>query len=146
STTANSGIVVGDCNGNAGSASLIYLGQVNTISADTIGIGRQKVNSTILFNPLYANVAPYPTVTFQGFSSNQDSIFDVGTGAGNTGTTTCRGNLNLNGGIVTANADTMNIGRGSAATSGTTPGTSSGQMFFDAGTITVNTMNIGLQP
>jgi autotransporter-associated beta strand protein len=145
-TTGNSGIVIGDCNGNAGSASFIYLGQVNTISADTIGIGRQKVNSTILFNPIYANVAPYPTVTFQGFSSNQVSIFDVGTGAGNTGTTTCRGNLNLNGGIVTANVDTMNIGRGSSATSGTTTGTSSGQMFFDAGTITVNTMNIGLQP
>jgi autotransporter-associated beta strand protein len=145
-TTGNSGIVVGDCNGNAGSASFIYLGQVNTISADTIGIGRQKVTSTILFNPLYANVAPYPTVTFQGFSSNQVSIFDVGDGIGNTGTTSCRGNLNLNGGIVNATVDTMNIGRASSGVSGTSSGTSSGQMFFDAGTITVNTMNIGLQP
>jgi autotransporter-associated beta strand protein len=142
-TTGNSGIVVGDCNGNAGSASLIYLGQVNTISADTIGIGRQKVNSTILFNPLYANVAPYPAVTFQGFSSSQVSIFDVGDGVGNTGTTSCRGNLNLNGGLVTANVDTMNIGR--ASSGGTGGSTSSGQMFFDAGTITVNTMNLGLQ-
>lgn len=142
-TTGNSGIVVGDCNGNAGSASFIYLGQVNTISADTIGIGRQKTTSSILFNPLYANVAPYPTVTFQGFSSNQVSIFDVGDGVGNTGTTSCRGNLILNGGVVTANVDTMNIGR--ASSGGTGGSTSSGQMSFDAGTITVNTMNLGLQ-
>ena len=142
-TTGNSGIVVGDCNGNAGSASLIYLGLVNSISTDTIGIGRQKVNSTILFNPLYATVAPYPTVTFQGFSSSLVSTFDVGDGVGNTGTTSCRGNLNLNGGIVTANVDTMNIGR--ASSGGTGGSTSSGQMSFDAGTVTANTMNIGLQ-
>jgi len=36
STTANAGLVVADCNQNNGSASFIYLGQVNTISADTI--------------------------------------------------------------------------------------------------------------
>jgi autotransporter-associated beta strand protein len=142
-TTGNSGIVVGDCNGNAGSASFIYLGQVNTISADTIGIGRQKTTSTILFNPVYANVAPYPIVTFQGFSSNQVSIFDIGDGVGNTGTTSCRGNLILNGGIVTGNVDTMNIGR--ASSGGTGGSTSTGQMLFDAGTVTVNTINLGLQ-
>jgi hypothetical protein len=49
----------------------------------------------------------------------------------------------LNGGIVTANVDTMNIGR--ASSGGTGGSTSTGQMFFDAGTITVNTMNLGLQ-
>lgn len=144
-TTGNSGIVVGDCNGNAGSASLIYLGQVNTISADTIGIARQKPTGTMLFNPIYANIAPYPTVTFQGYSSSLVSIFDVGDGIGNTGTTSCRGLLNLDGGIVTANVDTMNIGRGSGG--GTTSGgVSGGTLQFDAGTITVNTLNLGWQP
>jgi fibronectin-binding autotransporter adhesin len=145
-TTGNAGIVVGDCNGNAGSRSFLYLGQVNTISADTIGVARQKTQADILFNPLYANVAPYPTVIFQGFSSNLVSVFEVGDGVGNTATTTTRGLLNLNGGIVTANVDTMIIGRASSTGNATATGNGGGTLQFDAGTITVNTMNLGLQP
>jgi autotransporter-associated beta strand protein len=142
-TTGNSGIVVADCNQNAGSASYLYLGQVNTISADTIGIGRQKAPGHLLFNPIYANVAPYPSLTLQGFSSGQVSIFDISDGAGNTGTTTMTADVNLSGGRVTATVDTMNIGR---ASSGGTSGTATGSLEFDAGTITVNNANVGLQP
>src|ERR1019366_1168173 len=57
-TTANSGLVVADCNQNNGSPSFIYLGHANAIAADTISIGRQKANGNLLFNPLYANIAP----------------------------------------------------------------------------------------
>ena len=143
-TTGNSGIVVGDANQNAGPTSTIYLGQVNIISADSIGIARQKSIADILFNPIYINVAPFPSVTFKGFSSALVSNFDVGDGVGNTGTTAGDGDLNLLGGFVTAAVGTMNIGSGSSGTSGT--GTTSGSMEFDAGTITANTVNIGFQP
>jgi autotransporter-associated beta strand protein len=144
STTGNSGIVLGDCNQNQGPTSLIYLGQVNTISADTIGIARQKSSGTVQFNSIYANVAPYPSVTFKGFSSALVSNFDIGDGIGNTGTTAGTGDLNLAGGFVTATVDTMNIGRASGGASGS--GTTTGSLEFDAGTITANTVNVGLQP
>jgi len=146
STTANSAIVVGDCNQNPGSTSYLYLGQVNTISADTFGIARQKTSANLQFNPIYANVAPYPTVTFKGFSSSLVSIFDIGDGLGNSGTTTGTGDLNLNGGQVTAVIDTLNIGRSANANSTTTIlGTTTGTLEFDDGTITVNTANLGLE-
>jgi hypothetical protein len=142
--TGNASIVVSDCNGNAGSPSYLYLGQANAISANVIGIGRQKASGHLLFNAIYANLAPYPSVTFQGVGSSQVSIFDVGDGVGNTGTTTLSADANLTGGWVTATIDSMNIGRGSAGASGS--GTTTGALEFDAGTITVNTLNIGIQP
>jgi autotransporter-associated beta strand protein len=145
-TTANAGIVVADCNQNAGSASTVYLGQVNTISADTIAIARQKANGNMRFNPIYLNTAPYPTVTFQGFSSSRVSIFDVGDGVGNTGTTSLNATNDLAGGIVTALVDTMDIGRASGPTSGTSGGTILGALTFEAGSINANNVNLGLQP
>jgi hypothetical protein len=144
STTGASSIIVGDCNQNAGPTSYIYLGQANTISADTIGIARQKASATVQFNPIYVNLAPYPSVTFRGYSSGLVSNFDVGDGIGNTGTTSGTGDLNLTGGFVTAAVDTLNVGRASGGTSGV--GTTTGTLEFDAGTITANTVNIGIQP
>ena len=144
STTGNSGIVLGDCNQNPGPTSLLYLGQVNTISADTIGIARQKSSGTVQFNPIYANVAPYPTVTIKGFVSSVVSFLDVGDGLGNSGTTSGIGDLNLAGGVVTATVDTLNVGRASNASSGS--GNTTGTLEFDAGTITANTVNDGIQP
>lgn len=142
-TTGNAGIVVADCNGNAGSPSFLWLGQANTISADTIVIGRQKATGHLQFNPIYVETAPYPSVTLQGFSSSQVSVLDIGDGVGNTGTTSLRGDANFNGGFVHANIDTLNIGR---ASSGGTSGTTIGTMEFDAGTVSVNNLTIGLQP
>jgi autotransporter-associated beta strand protein len=142
-TTANAGIVVGDCNGNAGSPSFLYLGQNNTISTDTLGIGRQKAAGHLLFNPLYVNVAPYPTLTLQGATSSLVSLFDIGDGAGNTGTTTPFGDVNLQGGVVSISVDRINVGR--ASSGGTGANNSTGDLLFDAGTITVNTLNLGFQ-
>lgn len=143
STTGNTAIDLADCNQNAGPISYIYLGQVNVISADTIGIARQKASGNVLFNPIYANIAPYPSITLKGFSSSTVSFLDVGDGIGNSGTTSGTGDLNLTGGLVTASVDVLNVGRASGATSGS--GTTTGTLEFDAGTITANTVNIGLQ-
>lgn len=144
STTGNSGIIVGDCNQNQGQPSFFYLGQANTISADSIGIARQKSSGTMQFNPIYTNAAPYPSVTFKGYTTTLVSNFDVGDGIGNTGTTSGTGDLNLTGGIVTASVDTLNVGRASGGASGS--GTTTGTLEFEAGTITANTVNVGLQP
>jgi autotransporter-associated beta strand protein len=142
-TAANSGIVVGDGSANNGSPSFLWLGQVNTLTLDTLGIGRQKASATLKFNPIYANVAPYPSVTLQGFSANAVNLFEVGNGAGNTGTTTLTADADLTGGFVTALINTLNIGRASSGNSGA--GTTTGSLEFDAGTIVANTANIGFQ-
>lgn len=143
-TTGNAGIAVADCNGNAGSASSIYLGQVNSISADTIGIGRQKASAHLLFNPIHSNTVPYPSVTFSGFSSSRVSDFSVGDGVGNTGTTTLSADADFTGGWVNLAADTINLGRASGGATG--GGTTTGALLFDAGTVTANTLNLGAQP
>jgi autotransporter-associated beta strand protein len=144
-TTANAGIVIADCNQNPGSASFLYLGQVNTISADTIGIGRQKAPGNLLFNPTYANVAPYPSINLHGFSSSRVATLTIADGVGNTGNgATPRGDLNLTGGLVTAMVDTLNLGR--ATTGGTAAGAATGSFEFDAGTVNVNTLNVGILP
>jgi hypothetical protein len=72
------------------------------------------------------------------------SDFSVADGAGNTGTTTFTADTDLSGGIVTASVDTMNVGRASSGGTGANPTT--GTFTFDAGTLTANTVNIGLQP
>lgn len=143
STTANGGIVVGDANSNAGSQSQLWLGEVNNITADSIGIGRQKAGATLKFDSIYANVAPYPSVVFQGLNGNPVTAFEVGNGAGNSGTTTFTADADLTGGFVTANIATLNVGRGSTNTSGS--GTITGSLEFDAGSIMAGTVNIGLQ-
>jgi autotransporter-associated beta strand protein len=142
--TGNAAIDVADCNGNAGADSSLYLGLVNTISADTINIGRQKAAGHLAFNPLYANVAPYPTATIQGYTGSQVSFLEIGNGVGNTGTTTFSADANFLGGFVNATVDTLNVGRASGGTTGS--GTTTGILNFDAGTINANTLNIGLQP
>ncbi len=146
-TTANAGIVVADCNGNAGARSFLYLGQVNNIFADSIGIGRQKASATLIFNSIYANVAPYPTLTLRGFSSSRVPILEIGDSAGNTGTTSLTADADLRGGLVDASVDILTVGRASSgAATPTTTGTATGTLEFDAGTINVNTLNIGMLP
>jgi autotransporter-associated beta strand protein len=143
-STGNSAITVGDANSNAGAESSIVLGLANTISADTINIGREKATGHLSFNPIYANIAPYPSVTFQGFSGSRVNLFEIGNGAGNTGGTTLTADATLTGGFVTANINTLNVGRASSGTSGT--GNTTGILNFDAGTINATTVNIGIQP
>jgi autotransporter-associated beta strand protein len=144
STTGVAGIDVGDCNQNQGPTNYVYLGLYNNFRANYIVIARQKDSSTMMFNTNYANHAPYPTVIFQGRGTSLVSNFDVGDGAGNTGTTAGTGDLNLLGGFVTATVDVMNIGRASGGASGA--GTTTGTLEFEAGSITANTANVGLQP
>src|SRR5262249_39791284 len=79
--TGNVAVDIADCNGNAGAPSTVYLGLVNTISVDSFGIGRQKASGHFQFNPLYANVAPYPTLTLQGYSSGNVSVLEIANGA-----------------------------------------------------------------
>jgi autotransporter-associated beta strand protein len=143
-TTVNAGIVVGDCVNNPGLQCFFYLGQVNTISADSIAIGRQKTSATFQFNSIYANIAPYPSVTFRGYSGAAVGLFEVGGGANNGGTTALTADVNLTGGIVNAAVNILNVGI--AASAGTPTAATIGKLELDAGTFSANTAFLGFQP
>jgi len=142
-TLGNAAITVGDCLFNAGLPCYLYLGQLNTLTADTIVVGRQKTSGYLQFNPNLLNGAPYPSVRFQGYSANAVALFEVGGGSDNAGTTTLTADANLAGGWVSATISTLNIGIASTASTGS--GTTTGSLEFDAGTITAGTVNLGLQ-
>jgi autotransporter-associated beta strand protein len=148
STAGTAAFVVGDTSGSNGTNSYLYLGQNNTITADTIFTAREQFNAaTIAFNPYLPNlnspIGP-PTATFKGYSANAVSIFSVGDGAATSGTASCNGTDDFSGGVVNATIGTLNVGRAGSNSSGA--GDCIGVLNFSAGTITAETCYLGYQP
>ncbi|HEX4122238.1 MAG TPA: MBG domain-containing protein [Verrucomicrobiae bacterium] len=148
STAGVAAFVVGDSSSSNGTNIYLYLGQNNTISADTIFTAREKPNpATIAFNPNLPNLnSPIdpPTVTFKGNSANAVSIFSVGDAAANSGTDSCNGTDNFLGGLVNATIATLNVGRAGSNSGGA--GDCIGVLSFSAGTISATTCYLGYQP
>jgi fibronectin-binding autotransporter adhesin len=146
-TAANAeALDVGDCDGNAGNASFLYLGQTNAIYADAIAVGRQKNVATMEFNPNFTNCSAY----FRSASASAVSTFSIGDGCDNSGS-----GENANGtcdftatggsdGYVNALIGTLYVGRAAFATSGS--GTVKGTLTFDNGIFNVGTMFLGNNP
>jgi fibronectin-binding autotransporter adhesin len=138
---------VGDADSNAGNPDYLYLGQENTIYADVVGVGRQKATATMEFNSNFNN----PSAYFRGQDGfSPVSIWSLGDGVANSGTTTCTGTCDFTSGsggsdgYVNALVDTMYVGRGANNSSGS--GTSTGTLSFDDGIFNVNTIYDGYQP
>ncbi|HWI56284.1 MAG TPA: hypothetical protein VNZ22_03605, partial [Bacillota bacterium] len=138
---SNTGIEVGRSGSNNGNGSRLYLGQTNEIYAASLGIGLEKeTGCQMLFNPLFTDPALY----LRGADgSSRMSLWTVGDGESNSGTTSCQGTCDLSGGSVNALVDVMTVGRASSNTSGT--GGSRGTLTFDRGTLDINTLQVGLQ-
>ena len=151
-TAANAeALDVGDCDGNGGNASFLYLGQTNAIYADAIAVGRQKNTATMEFNPNYTALNIIPSVYIRGASASAVGTFSIGDGCVNSGSGenangTCDFTATSGGsdGYVNANIGTLYIGRSALATSGS--GTVSGTLNFDNGIFNVGTMFVGLNP
>lgn len=141
-TSATAGaLVVGETSGNNGGDCYLYLGQQNTISADSVLCGREKVShGQIEFNPALTG---NPTVTFSGFTQPRVLIWSLGDGINNSGTTSCTGTEDFSLGTINAAISNMYVGRGTSAGTGTAAST--GTFTFAAGTVNVNTLGIGLQ-
>ena len=144
-------IDVADAVSNGGGlTSFLYLGATNLISADGIGVGRQKDNGTIEFNPNLTTNGFTPSVYFRGFSTNIVENWSLGDGVANSGTTTCTGTADFTtnsggcDGYVNALVGAMFIGRAGANASG--GGTATGILTFDNGVFDVNNISLGLQP
>lgn len=141
-TVGTGAIVVADSTSNGGSAADdLYLGLVNTISADTIAVGRQKQqHGLIAFNPNLLG-PQIPTVTLQGFSAPQAQIWDIGDGVANSGTDTTIGAMDFTLGIVNASVSNIYVGKG--PTAGTGNNASTGTLTFGAGKINASSLYIG---
>jgi hypothetical protein len=143
-TAASTGtaIEVGRSRANNGNGSQLILGQVNEFSIASIGVGFEKETAcSMSFNPAFAD----PTATFRGPDGvSRVTYWAIGDAEADTGTTTCRGTNDFTGGTVDARVTTMIVARG--GTGGTGGNQSLGMLTFNAGTIDVNTLQIGLQP
>ena len=136
------GYVVGDVIQNAASASgsTNRLGQVNTINVNSMRIGGAKSPNVYFdFNPAFSN----STATFRNAlgTGRQTTWYigdDVTSGSASGGSAI----MDLSGGTVDAQVGTIYVGRGQSA-SGTGDGV--GTLVMKAGTIDVDTMEVGYQ-
>jgi parallel beta-helix repeat protein len=141
--TTNAGIDLGDNpNANSSQTSFIYLGQQNSIYTDGITVGGGRDTGLMLFNAALAN----PAVFIRGTNGDNSRVsrWLIGDNSGATGTgSNSRGTNDFTGGTVDALVDTMIIGRGESGSVGS--GNSTGALIFEAGTIDVNSLQMGLQ-
>ncbi len=125
-------IDVGDNSQNAGApaiASVLALGQSNSIFADSITVGRGKGTGTMLFNSAFAS----PTAVFRGTggSSSRVSAWIIGDGFSSR-TFLASGTNDFTLGTVDILADQMFVGKGASSASGSLPDTGTGTLSFNA--------------
>ena len=142
---ANNSLEMGKNTGSPGGTCYLYLGQLNTITIDSLAVGREKSAAWLGFNPAFTNLSP--TVVFIGVSGGSSrvkwwAIGDMNT-TGSTGGSSA-GVCDFSGGRVNAWVDTMTLGRDCNA-SHTAGAADTGTLTFTAGTIDVNTLIAGNQ-
>jgi autotransporter-associated beta strand protein len=149
--SASPQIDVGDntqSQGSAGIPSILLLGQTNAFFADSIAVGRGKTDDTgssMLFNTNFAN----PTAYFRGTSgaSSRVGTWSIGDAWGSKVTTylSSVGTCDFSLGTVNALVDTMYVGKGASTAIGSGANiTGLGTLTFGAGTIDVNTLQVGV--
>lgn len=124
--------------------SVLRLGLTNAIFADSIAVGRGKTDNTgasMVFNSAFSS----PTAYFRGTSGNSSRIgnWSVGDGFGSR-TYYAFGTCDFSGGSVDALINNLFVGKGADAANGSganDPGT--GTFTFSAGTVDVNTLEVG---
>ena len=121
-------------------ASMLLLGQTNTILADSIAVGRGKTDlngASLHFNGSFTS----PVAYFRGASGGASRVASWSIGDGATARTYWTyGTNDFSLGTVDARVDSMVIGRGAVASS---PNPGNGFLIFNAGTIDVNTLSVG---
>src|SRR3954467_4582483 len=137
--TGSPGILAADNSSNNGGPNFIYLGQINSIFADSITISRQKGTATLRFNPALVN----PTAIFRGSDrSSRVSIWNIADNSlQSTSSSSSLGTNDFSGGTVDALVDTLVVGKSQK----TTGANSTGVLTFTSGAFDVNTLLIGAQ-
>lgn len=144
SGSTNPQMDVGDSSSNNGNGSQLLLGQTNALFVNTITVGRYKERAVTM--NFMAGLSS-PTLYLRGSDGssrvNLWNIGDMGTGSA---TANAQGTVDLTGGILNAQVETLVVGRASEYTgASTTTGPGTGLLTFNAGTLDVNTLRIGYQ-
>jgi autotransporter-associated beta strand protein len=130
-------IDAGDCTSNGGT-NYVYLGQTNSIFADSITIAHSKATCTLSFNP--ALTGSNPTLFLNGNTNARVSALAIGDFSAQTGSaSTTSGTMNLTGGTVNVQVDTCYVSRGQT---GAGTGTTTGTLRLGAGIFNVNTLDV----
>ena len=137
--TGSPGIGTGDNNSNAGGQNLLYLGQTNAIFADSITIARQKATATLKFRPGLANPAAYFRASDGTSRVGAWNIADNSLQSASS--SSALGTNDFSGGTLDALVDTLIVGKSQK----TTGADSIGVLTFSAGTLDVNTLQVGFQ-
>jgi autotransporter-associated beta strand protein len=141
----------GGNSGNAGGISHIQLGRANVIHADSISVGRVKqglsgsLASSFRFNPAFTNANPSlgPTALFRAADGlNRVATWSIADAQSQSGTVHTAGDCDFTGGSVDVLVDSLIVARSST---GTGAGFPSGSLTLQAGTISVNTVQLGVQ-
>ncbi len=137
---------------NNGSAQTINLGMYNAFQAESLALAQNRAGgnpNNLRFNPVFTNtaVALMPYVSFRNTNGGRMNLLGVGVDSGTTGPgSNTRGVLNLIGGIVDMQVDTMWLGRDRSADFATNTGAVAlGVFSFNAGLVDVNTLIAGYQ-
>ena len=132
-------ICVGDNHGNGGGQDYLYLGKSNSIFAESMSIGRQKANGTLVFNSRFTNSIAY----FRNLDgvSPVDSWSIGDNSAQSSSSSSSTGMIDFSLGSVDALVNTISVGVSQTSTGAN----SSGTLTFVSGTINVNTLQIGVQ-
>lgn len=144
SNTANeieaTNLHVAHSNGQNGENSLLVLGAgTNAIRANTVTIGRSKVNGTIRFA---SQTSGSPgTVTFNNKAGTGRATFLIGSNEGTGTASNLTGTLDLRGHDSTVSAGTVTLGK----RNDTNSGSGTGIIHFDTGTFDVNTLDMGVK-
>jgi autotransporter-associated beta strand protein len=137
--TGSPGICVGDNPSNGGGQNFLFLGQQNSVFADSIVIGRKKATSTLKFKSGLVN----PSALFRGADGvSAIASWSMGDGATlNASSSSSVGTNDFSGGTVDALVDTLTVGR-SQQTSGAN---GIGVLTYSSGIFEVNTLQVGFQ-
>ena len=137
------GFIIAECVQQAGNACTNRMGQVNVLNFNAMKIGGAKTaNTSLSFNSGWTS----PSAVFRNAAGtgrqNAWFIADDSSTAGSSGSSTAFVDFTL--GTVDALVDQIFIGIGQAANSGYYAG-GNGNLTFNAGTIDVNTLELGYQ-
>ena len=126
---------------NNGVQSQEKLGQVNYFNVDTFKVGSRKGLASMTFNTGWTS----PTATFRNTAGTGRATWLIGTDDGATGSGATTASLDLSGGTVDALVGTMYVGQSQSYATSTETGDGTGVLILGAGTIDVNTLELGYQ-
>jgi autotransporter-associated beta strand protein len=130
--------------GSNGGLGIMQLGQTNAIFVDNVTVGRSKSanGTTMIFNSAFT--ANNPVAYFRGLNrTNRIANWLIADNSSQSGiATACLASTDVSGGYFDAMVDTLSLAR---SQNGGGNGASTGSLTFGAGTLDVNTMEIGFQ-